>query len=115
MVVNVIGEVKGKNAIIYDDMIDTGGTIIDAAEALANKGVKDIYVCVVHGIFSRDALAKLEKSPIKEIAVTNTLKIAPEKLIGKLRVLSIAHLLAEAIKRIHNNESISSLFKEVEE
>ncbi len=115
MVVNVVGEVKGKNAIIYDDMIDTGGTIIDAAEALANKGVKNIYVCVVHGIFSRDALSKLEKSPIKEIAVTNTLKVAPEKLIGKLRVLSIAHLLAEAIKRIHNNESISSLFKEVEE
>ncbi|MGB9721025.1 MAG: ribose-phosphate diphosphokinase [bacterium] len=115
MVVNVIGEVKGKNAIIYDDMIDTGGTIVDAAEALAKKGVKTIYVCVVHGIFSRDAISRLNKSPINEIAVTNTLKISKEKMIDKLRILSIAHLLAEAIKRIHNNESISSLFKEVAE
>ena len=115
MVVNVIGEVKGKNAIIYDDMIDTGGTIIDAAEALVDKGVKDIYVCVVHGLFSRDAIPRLNKSPIKELAVTNTLKIAREKMIDKLHILSIAYLLAEAIKRIHNNESISSLFKEVAE
>ena len=115
MVVNVIGEVKGKNAIIYDDMIDTGGTIIDAAEALVDKGVKDIYVCVVHGLFSRDAIPRLNKSPIKELAVTNTLKIAREKMIDKLHILSITYLLAEAIKRIHNNESISSLFKEVAE
>lgn len=115
MVVNVIGEVKGKNAIIYDDMIDTGGTIIDAAEALAEKGVKTIHVCVVHGIFSRDAMSRLNKSPISEIAVTNTLMISKEKRIDKLNILSIAHLLGEAIKRIHNNESISSLFKEVAE
>lgn len=115
MVVNVIGEVKGKNAIIYDDMIDTGGTIIDAAEALANKGVKDIYAFAVHGLFSRDAIPRLDKSPIKKIAITNTLKITREKIIDKLSILSIANLLAEAIKRIHNNESINSLFKEVAE
>lgn len=115
MVVNVIGEVQGKNAIIYDDMIDTGGTIIDAAEALVNKGVKDIYVCAVHGLFSRDAIPRLNKSPIKKLAITNTVKIAREKMIEKLDILSIAELLAEAIKRIHNNESISSLFKEVAE
>lgn len=114
-VVNVIGEVQEKNAIIYDDMIDTGGTIIDAAEALANKGVKEIYVCAVHGLFSRDAILRLNKSPIKKIAITNTIKIAGEKMIDKLHILSIADLLAEAIKRIHNNESISSLFKEVAE
>lgn len=115
MVVNVIGEVQGKNAIIYDDMIDTGGTIIDAAEALVNKGVKDIYVCAVHGLFSRDAIPRLNKSPIKKLAITNTVKIVREKMIEKLDILSIAELLAEAIKRIHNNESISSLFKEVAE
>ncbi|MGQ9702620.1 MAG: ribose-phosphate diphosphokinase [bacterium] len=115
MVVNVIGEVKGKNAVIYDDMIDTGGTIIDAAEALAKKDINDIYVCAVHGIFSRDAIAKLNKSPIKKLVITNTLKINTEKMIDKLHILSIADLLAEAIKRIHNNESISSLFKEVAE
>ncbi|MGQ9665589.1 MAG: ribose-phosphate diphosphokinase [bacterium] len=115
MVVNVIGEVKGKNAVIYDDMIDTGGTIIDAAEALAKKDINDIYVCAVHGIFSRDAIPKLNKSPIKKLVITNTLKINTEKMIDKLHILSIADLLAEAIKRIHNNESISSLFKEVAE
>ncbi|MEO0096316.1 MAG: ribose-phosphate pyrophosphokinase [candidate division WOR-3 bacterium] len=114
-VINVIGDVKGKNAIIYDDMIDTGGTIIDAAEALANKGVREIYVCAVHGIFSRNAVEKIENSPIKEVSVTNTLKIPKEKVVDKLKILSIAYLLAEAIKRIHNNESISSLFKEVAE
>ncbi len=114
-VVNVIGDVKGKNAIIYDDMIDTGGTIVDAAEALESKGVKEIYVCAVHGLFSKNAMEKIAKSPIKEIAITNTLKIAMEKMTDKLKLLSIGHLLAEAIKRIHNNESISSLFKEVAE
>lgn len=115
MVANVIGEVQGKNAIIYDDMIDTGGTIIDAAEALVNKGVKEIYVCGVHGLFSGDAIPRLNKSPIKKIVITNTVKIVREKMIDKLNILSIAELLAEAIKRIHNNESISSLFKEVAE
>ncbi len=114
-VINVIGDVKGKNAIIYDDMIDTGGTIVDAAMALADKGVREIFVCAVHGLFSRNAIEKIEKSPIREVAITNTLKIAREKMVDKLKILSIAHLLAEAIKRIHNNESISSLFKEVAE
>lgn len=114
-VVNVIGDVNGKNAIIYDDMIDTGGTIVDAAEALAGKRVKDIYVCGVHGLLSRNAVERLEKSPIKEVVITNTIKIAKEKMIAKLKILSIAYLLAEAIKRIHNDESISSLFKEVAE
>lgn len=115
MVVNIIGEVEGKNVIIYDDMIDTGGTIVDAAEGLAKKGVKDIYVCAVHGLFSKNAIPRLKDAPIKEIVITNTLKISEEKMIDKLKILSIASLLAEAIKRIHNNESISSLFKEVAE
>ena len=115
MVVNIIGEVEGKNVIIYDDMIDTGGTIVDAAEGLAKKGVKDIYVCAVHGLFSKNAIPRLKDAPIKEIVITNTLKISEEKMIYKLKILSIASLLAEAIKRIHNNESISSLFKEVAE
>ncbi len=115
LVVNVIGEVEGKNAILYDDMIDTGGTIVDAAEALRKNRARDIYVCAVHGLFSRNAATRLKEAPIKQVAVTNTLMITPEKQIEKLQILSIAHLLAEAIKRIHRNESISSLFKEVEE
>lgn len=115
IVVNVIGEVDGKNAIIYDDMISAGSTITDAAKAISKKGAKEIYGCAVHGLFSRDAITKLEESVIKEIAITNTLTIPPEKRISKLKILSIASLLGEAIKRIHHNESISSLFKEVEE
>jgi len=114
-VLNVIGEVRDKNAIIYDDMIDTGGTIVEAAEALYKNDAKEIYACVVHPLFSRDCSTRVLNSHIKEIIVTNTLSIAPEKLNSKIRVLSIAGLLGEAIKRIHKNESISSLFKEVEE
>ncbi|MEO0215690.1 MAG: ribose-phosphate pyrophosphokinase [candidate division WOR-3 bacterium] len=115
IVLNVIGEVKGKNAIIYDDMIDTGGTIVEASEALYNNGAKEIYACVVHPLFSRDCSTRVLNSHIQEIVVTNTLSIAPEKLNPKIKIISIAGLLAEAIKRIHKNESISSLFREVEE
>ncbi len=115
MIANVIGDAKDKDVIIYDDMIDTGGTIIDAANALREKGARNIYVCVVHGLFSGNAIVRIDDSPIKEVAVTNTLYINKDKRIDKVHIISIASLLAEAIKRIHNNESISSLFKEVAE
>ncbi len=115
VVLNVIGEVKGKNAIIYDDMIDTGGTMVEASEALFCNGAKEIFACAVHPLFSRDCSTRILNSHIKEIVVTNTLSIAREKLNPKIKILSVAGLLAEAIKRIHKNESISSLFREVEE
>jgi ribose-phosphate pyrophosphokinase len=114
-VVNVIGDVAGKTAIIYDDMLDTGGTMIDAAEALLHNGAREINACVVHPILSRDAAKRLANSHIKELIATNTLPVPPGKIADKIKILSIAGLLAEAIKRIHNNKSISSLFADIEE
>jgi ribose-phosphate pyrophosphokinase len=109
-VVNIIGEVEGRNVIIIDDLIDTGGTIVNAAEALAAKGAKEIYVGCTHGVFSGDALERMEESPIKELVVTNTIPLDSKRPVGKLKVLSVAGLLGEAMRRIHIGESVSSLF-----
>ena len=113
-VFNVIGEVEGKTALIYDDMLDTGGTMVDAAKAMAKKGARKVYACVVHPLLSRNASEKIMKSNIKELVVTDTIKLPSEKRVKKIKVLSVANLLGEAIMRIHRAESISSLFKEVE-
>lgn len=115
LVLNVIGEVEGKIALIYDDMIDTGSTMVGAAQAIINKGAKEVYACVVHPLLSHNALQKIIDSDIKELIVTDTISLSHEKHIDKIRILSVAGLLGEAIIRIHRGESISSLFKEVEE
>lgn len=115
LVLNVIGEVEGKIALIYDDMIDTGSTTVGAAQAIINKGAKEVYACVVHLLLSHNALQKIIDSDIKELIVTDTISLSHEKHIDKIRILSVAGLLGEAIIRIHRGESISSLFKEVEE
>ncbi|TET59823.1 MAG: ribose-phosphate pyrophosphokinase [Candidatus Stahlbacteria bacterium] len=115
LVLNVIGEVEGKIALIYDDMLDTGGTTVGAAQAIINKGAKEVYACVVHLLLSHNALQKIIDSDIKELIVTDTISLSNEKHIDKIRILSVAGLLGEAIIRIHRGESISSLFKEVEE
>jgi ribose-phosphate pyrophosphokinase len=109
-VLNVIGEVRGRNALIIDDMIDTGGTIVQAALALTQEGAKAVYVGCTHGLFSGNALKKIEDSPIREIVVTDTVPLDGRKSIAKLRVLSVADLLGEAMRRIHLGESVSSLF-----
>ncbi|UCF70004.1 MAG: ribose-phosphate pyrophosphokinase [candidate division WOR-3 bacterium] len=114
MVANIIGEVKNKTALIYDDMLDTAGTMVDAAESIREKGAKDVYTCVVHALLSRSAPDRITKSCIKELVVTDTIPLTPEKKIRKVRVLSVANLLGKAIMRIHRAESISSLFKEVQ-
>ncbi len=114
MVANIIGEVENKIALIYDDMLDTGGTMIDAADSIRKKGAKEIYTCVVHPLLSRDAPQRLSKSCIKELVVTDTIPLLAEKRIKKLKILSVANLLGKAIMRIHRAESISSLFKEVQ-
>ena len=106
---NIVGDIKGKNVVIVDDMIDTGGTIIQAADAIKKGGAKDVYVCSTHGVFSGDARERLEKSVLKEVILTNTIPQKEEKY-NKIKVLSIAPLLGEAIKRIHNESSVSSLF-----
>lgn len=115
LVLNVIGDVKGRTALIYDDMLDTGGTMVDAAKAIYEKGAKEVYSCVVHPLLSRNAPHLVMESPIKELVVTDTIPLIPERQIKKIKILSVAGLLGDAIMRIHRGESISVLFKEVEE
>jgi ribose-phosphate pyrophosphokinase len=109
-VLNVIGaeEVEGRNLLIIDDMIDTGGTLVKAAEKLKEVGARDIYACATHGVFSGGALERLEKSPISRVVVCDTIPCA--RASAKLKVLTTAHVFAEAIRRIHRSESISILF-----
>jgi len=110
-VMNVIGEVAGKDALIIDDIIDTAGTLVTTVEALADKGASRMLAVGVHGILSGPALARIEESPLEAVLVTNTTPL-DEKIrrCGKLRPLSVAPLLGEAIRRIHENSSVSSLF-----
>ena len=109
-VMNVIGDVKGRNVVIVDDMIDTGGSVIKAAEALHDKGVKKIFAACTHPVFSADAVSRFDKSVIDEVVVTNTIPIDKKKRSKKIRILSIAELLSNAICSIHENTSVSSLF-----
>ena len=108
--VNVIGDIKDKTCIMFDDIIDTAGTICGAARLLKDEGAKDIYVCATHPVFSGPALERLEKAPIKEVVVTNTIPLNKAFLPEKITQLSVAPLLGEAISRIHDGESVSSLF-----
>ncbi len=109
-VMNVIGEVEKQSCILYDDIIDTAGTIVNAAQALKKKGALEVIVCATHGVLSGEAVRRLEQSCIDEIVLSNTISVPKEKHISKMRILSIAHIVGEAIRRIHNEESVSSLF-----
>ncbi len=109
-VMNIIGEVEGKTAVMLDDMVDTAGTLVQSADALRAKGVKNIFACATHGVLSGPAIERLEKSQIEELVVTNTVPLGEKSLCRKIRVLSVAPLLGEAIKRIHFQDSVSSLF-----
>ena len=108
---NVIGDVKGKIALTFDDEIDTGGTIVNAAKALSEQGVKEVYACVTHPVLSRNAAGLMADSEFKEVVVTDTIPISAEKRNGKFTVLSVAPLLGEAIYRIHKGQSVGDLFK----
>jgi ribose-phosphate pyrophosphokinase len=114
-VFNVIGDVSGKTALIYDDILDTGGTLVNAAEALARNNAREVLACVVHPLLSGEASRRVMDSPIRKLVTTDTIRLPVEKMNEKITILSIAELLGEAIHRIHRAESISSLFKEVEE
>mgnify|MGYP000951236730 FL=1 len=109
-VMNLIGEVEGKTAVLVDDMIDTGGTIVNAANALLDKGAKAVYACCTHAIFSEPAVDIMQDSPLKEVIVTDSIHLPEEKQISKLTVLSVAPLLAEAIRRIFEEIPVSMLF-----
>ena len=108
--VNIIGDITNKTCIMFDDIIDTAGTICGAAQLLKDKGAKDVYVCATHPVFSGPALERLEKAPIKEVVVTNTIPLNQNFLPEKIKQLSVAPLLGEAISRIHDGESVSALF-----
>ncbi len=110
-VMHIIGNVKGKVAILLDDMIDTGGTLVQAAEAIMQDGASAVYACCSHAVLSGTAVEKIRDSSLKELVVTNTIPLseAAEK-IGKIKVLDVSPILGQAIKRIHEDESVSSLF-----
>ncbi len=109
-VVQVVGEVEGRVCIVVDDMIDTAGTLVSVINALRDRGATDIYAAATHALLSGPAVERLEGSPVAEVVVSNTLYVPEEKRFSKLRVLSIAELLARAIRYTHSNESVSSLF-----
>ena len=106
---NVIGEVRGKQAIIFDDEIDTAGSIIETARILEENGASEIYAGCTHGILSADAVDRIEKSPIKELVITNTVPLDEKKKIDKIKVLSIAHLFAESIRRVNEGKPLGEL------
>ena len=111
-VMNVIGNVKNKTCLIVDDIIDSGGTIINAASALMNRGAKEVHVYITHGVLSGEAVNKIKKSKIKNLVVTDTIDNSDKvKKARNIEVLTISHLLGEAIKRISNSTSVSDLFK----
>src|SRR5690625_4981045 len=109
-IMNIIGDVEGKTAILIDDIIDTAGTITLAADALRERGAKEVYACCTHPVLSGPAVERIQNSAIKELIITNTIPLAEEKRIDKLTQLSVAPLLAEAIIRIHELQSVSVLF-----
>ncbi len=108
-VMHVIGEVKDRNVILVDDMISTATSITEAAKKIRKEGARDIYICGTHAVLAGKAVEKLQKAPVKEVVVTDTIPL-DGKEFPTLRVLSIANLLGEAIRRIHHSESVSSLF-----
>ncbi|TYP51662.1 ribose-phosphate diphosphokinase [Thermosediminibacter litoriperuensis] len=109
-IMNIIGKVKDKTVIMIDDMIDTAGTITLGAQALLDQGAKEVYACCTHPVLSGPAIERLNASPIKEVVVTNTIPLRDHQKIEKIKVLSVATLFAEAIRRIHLHQSVSTLF-----
>ncbi|MGH7474815.1 MAG: ribose-phosphate diphosphokinase [Longimicrobiales bacterium] len=109
-VVTVVGEVSGRPCLIVDDLIDTAGTLVSAAEGLMERGAAAVYCAASHALLSGPAVERLERSPIAEVVVTNTLAIEPKKQFSKLTVLSVAGLLSRAIRYTHSHESVSQLF-----
>jgi ribose-phosphate pyrophosphokinase len=109
-VMNIIGNIDGKTAIIIDDIVDTAGSLTEGAKALVDRGAKAVYACCTHPVLSPPAVERIEASIISELIVTNTIPVPPEKCNSKIRVLSVAGLLGEAITRIYGDLSVSKLF-----
>ena len=109
-VMNVIGEVRDRRAIIVDDEIDTAGTLLEVVRALQREGVEDIYACATHGVLSDPAVDRIEASGIREIVLTDSIPLPPDKRLPQITTLSVAPLIGEAIRRIHRGESVGALF-----
>lgn len=109
--VNIIGEVKGRNALIVDDEVDTGSTLVATMDLLQQQGTTDIYACCTHPVLSGPAVERIEQSPMRELVVTDTIPLPVEKRLPKITVLSLAPLLGEAIQRIHTGQSVGELFQ----
>lgn len=110
-VMNVIGDVRGKTAVLVDDMIDTGGTISEGAKILRQEGARQVYACATHAVFSPPAVERLSSGVFEEVIVTNTIPVSSENRFKQLTVLSVANLLGETIWRIHEDSSVSSMFR----
>jgi ribose-phosphate pyrophosphokinase len=110
-VLNVIGDVKGKTAVLVDDMIDTGGTITEGARLLRQEGARQVYACATHAVFSPPAIERLSSGVFEEVIVTNTIPVPEDKQFEQLTVLSVANLLGETIWRVHEDSSVSSMFR----
>jgi len=106
----LIGDVKNKDVVVIDDMIDTAGTLIQAVEAVKREGARRVLACAVHGVLSGPAIKRIEESGLEEVIITNSIPLTQDKGLAKIHVLSVAPLLAEAIRRIHDEESVSTLF-----
>ena len=106
----LIGEVEGRDAVVIDDMIDTAGTLVQAVGALAREGARRILACGVHPVLSGPAIDRIKASVLEEVVVTNSIPLAPDKRLPRFTVLTVAPLLGEAIRRIHDEESVSTLF-----
>jgi ribose-phosphate pyrophosphokinase len=110
---HVIGEIDGRNCVIMDDMIDTAGTLVKAAEVLKERGAKSVYAYCTHAVFSGAAIERMAKSALDEVVITNTIPLSEAaKVCKKIRQLSVAFLFAETIRRITDGESVTSLFSE---
>ncbi|MBD1841917.1 ribose-phosphate pyrophosphokinase [Cyanobacteria bacterium FACHB-63] len=110
-VMNVIGDVRGKTAVLVDDMIDTAGTILEGAKILRQEGARQVYACATHAVFSPPAIERLSSGLLEEVIVTNTIPVAEEHRFPQLKILSVASVIGETIWRIHEDNSVSSLFR----
>lgn len=110
-VMNLIGDVEGKTAVLVDDMIDTAGTICEGARVLRENGAREVYACATHAVFSPPAVERLSSGLFEEVIVTNTIPVVPDRQFDQLTVLSVANMLGETIWRIHEESSVSSMFR----
>ena len=110
-VMNIIGDIKGKNAILVDDIIDTAGTICKACDSLIEKGAKKVYGCATHGVLSGPAIDRINNSNLEKFVITDTIHLPKEKQIDRIDIVSVAPIFASAIKRINTNSSVSEMFE----